>query len=58
MAYLWISEFSETTGDDVEAALKDLRKHNGAPLKGLVLDLAQQSGRRHWGPRSRCRTPS
>jgi carboxyl-terminal processing protease len=44
MAYLRISEFSETTGDDVEAALKDLRKHNGAPLKGLVLDLRNNPG--------------
>ncbi|HEX3847541.1 MAG TPA: S41 family peptidase [Steroidobacteraceae bacterium] len=44
MAYLRISQFSETTGDDVEAALKDLRKRNGTPLKGLVLDLRNNPG--------------
>ena len=44
MGYVRISEFSETTGDDLEAALKDLRKHNGAPLKGLVLDLRNNPG--------------
>jgi carboxyl-terminal processing protease len=44
MGYVRISQFSETTGDDVEAALKDLRKHNGAALKGLVLDLRNNPG--------------
>jgi carboxyl-terminal processing protease len=44
MGYLRISQFSETTGDDLEAALKDLRKHNGGPLKGLVLDLRNNPG--------------
>ena len=44
MGYVRISEFSESTGDDLEAALKDLRKHNGAPLKGLVLDLRNNPG--------------
>jgi carboxyl-terminal processing protease len=44
MGYVRISEFSETTGDDLESALKDLRKHNGAPLKGLVLDLRNNPG--------------
>jgi carboxyl-terminal processing protease len=44
MAYLRISQFSETTGDDVEAALKDLRKRNAAALKGLVLDLRNNPG--------------
>src|SRR5450432_1295174 len=29
MGYVRISQFSETTGDDLESALKDLRKHNG-----------------------------
>jgi carboxyl-terminal processing protease len=43
-AYLRISQFSETTGDDLNAAIKDLRKHNGAPLKGLVLDLRDNPG--------------
>jgi carboxyl-terminal processing protease len=42
--YARISEFSETTGDDLNAALKDLRKRNGAPLKGLVLDLRDNPG--------------
>src|SRR5471030_971056 len=44
MGYVLISQFSETTGDDLEAALKDLRKRNGAPLKGLVLDLRNNPG--------------
>jgi len=43
-AYVRISQFSETTGDDLNASLKDLRKHNGAPLKGLVLDLRDNPG--------------
>ncbi len=43
-AYVRISQFSETTGDDLNGALKDLRKHNGAPLKGLVLDLRDNPG--------------
>ncbi len=42
--YARISQFSETTGDDLTAALKDLRKHNGTPLKGLVLDLRDNPG--------------
>jgi carboxyl-terminal processing protease len=44
MGYVRISQFSETTGDDLEAALKDLRKRNAAPLKGLVLDLRNNPG--------------
>jgi carboxyl-terminal processing protease len=44
LAYLRISQFSETTGDDLNTTLKDLRKHNGAPLKGLVLDLRDNPG--------------
>ena len=45
MGYVRISQFSETTGDDLEAALKDLRKRNGgAALKGLVLDLRNNPG--------------
>jgi carboxyl-terminal processing protease len=44
MGYVRISQFSETTGDDLEAALKALRKRNGAPLKGLVLDLRNNPG--------------
>ena len=44
MGYARISQFSETTGDDLDAALKDLRKRNGAALKGLVLDLRNNPG--------------
>ena len=44
MGYLRISQFSETTGDDVDTALKDLRKRNGSALKGLVLDLRNNPG--------------
>jgi carboxyl-terminal processing protease len=42
--YARISQFSETTGDDLTAALKDLRKRNGAPLEGLVLDMRDNPG--------------
>jgi carboxyl-terminal processing protease len=44
MGYVRISQFSETTGDDMNAALKDLRKRNGAALKGLVLDMRNNPG--------------
>jgi len=44
IGYVRISQFSETTGDDLDAALKDLRKPNGTPLKGLVLDLRNNPG--------------
>jgi carboxyl-terminal processing protease len=43
-AYVRISQFSETTGDDLNASMKDLRKRNGAPLKGLVLDMRDNPG--------------
>jgi len=43
-AYVRISQFSETTSDDLNAAMKDMRKHNGAPLKGLVLDMRDNPG--------------
>jgi carboxyl-terminal processing protease len=42
--YVRISQFSETTGDDFNAALKDLRKRNNAPLMGLVLDMRDNPG--------------
>jgi len=42
--YVRIAEFSETTGDDMEKALADLRKRNGKPLKGLVLDMRNNPG--------------
>ncbi|MEP6547892.1 MAG: S41 family peptidase [Gammaproteobacteria bacterium] len=44
LGYVRISQFSETTGDDLEAEIKDLRKRNGTPLKGLVLDLRNNPG--------------
>jgi carboxyl-terminal processing protease len=44
MGYVRVSQFSETTGDDLDVALKDLRKRNGAALKGLVLDLRNNPG--------------
>jgi carboxyl-terminal processing protease len=42
--YLRIAEFSETTGEDVVKAMRELRKHNGTALKGLVLDLRNNPG--------------
>jgi carboxyl-terminal processing protease len=44
LGYVRISQFSETTGDDLGAALKDLRKRNGAELAGLVLDMRDNPG--------------
>ncbi|HMK86598.1 MAG TPA: S41 family peptidase [Steroidobacteraceae bacterium] len=42
--YVRIAQFSETTGEELTRALKELRKDNGAPLKGLVLDLRNNPG--------------
>ncbi len=42
--YVRIAQFSETTGDELTNALRSLRKTNGAPLKGLVLDLRNNPG--------------
>jgi len=42
--YVRISQFSETTGDEMGSALKVLRKLNGAELKGLVLDMRDNPG--------------
>jgi carboxyl-terminal processing protease len=42
--YVRISEFSETTGKELDVALAALRKTNRAPLKGLVLDLRNNPG--------------
>jgi len=42
--YVRIAQFSETTGKELNAALKALRTKNGAPLKGLVLDLRNNPG--------------
>jgi carboxyl-terminal processing protease len=42
--YVRISQFSETTADELTDALRVLRKSNGAALKGLVLDLRNNPG--------------
>jgi carboxyl-terminal processing protease len=42
--YVRIAEFSETTGQELDAALADLHKKNRTPLKGLVLDLRNNPG--------------
>ena len=42
--YVRIAEFSETTGQELDAALADLHKKNHVPLKGLVLDLRNNPG--------------
>ena len=44
VGYVRIAQFSETTGDELIAALRALRKSNGAPLKGLVLDMRNNPG--------------
>jgi carboxyl-terminal processing protease len=42
--YLRISQFSETTGPDVGAALRELQQQAGGTLRGLVLDLRNNPG--------------
>jgi carboxyl-terminal processing protease len=42
--YVRIAQFTETTGEELSKALASLRKSNGAPLKGLVLDLRNNPG--------------
>jgi carboxyl-terminal processing protease len=42
--YVRIAQFSETTGTELDAAIKALAKRNGSPLKGLVLDLRDNPG--------------
>jgi carboxyl-terminal processing protease len=42
--YVRIAQFTETTGEEVTKALRGLRKSNGAPLKGLVLDMRNNPG--------------
>jgi carboxyl-terminal processing protease len=44
IGYAKISHFSETTTPDLEHALAALVKRNGAPLRGLVLDLRNNPG--------------
>ena len=44
IGYLRISQFSDTTGADVEAALLSLEEQAGGSLRGLVLDLRNNPG--------------
>lgn len=44
VGYVRISHFSETTTSDLERSLASLKKKNGAPLSGLVLDLRNNPG--------------
>jgi carboxyl-terminal processing protease len=44
VGYVRISHFSETTTSDLERSLASLKKKNGAPLNGLVLDLRNNPG--------------
>lgn len=42
--YLRITQFQVNTGSEVAKALGNLRKENGAPLRGLVMDLRNNPG--------------
>jgi carboxyl-terminal processing protease len=42
--YLRISQFSETTGPDTQAAVRALEREAGGRLRGLVLDLRNNPG--------------
>jgi carboxyl-terminal processing protease len=42
--YLRISQFSETTGPDTDAAIRALEREAGGKLRGLVLDLRNNPG--------------
>ena len=42
--YLRISQFSETTGPDTQAAIRALEQQAGGRLRGLVLDLRNNPG--------------
>ena len=42
--FVRITQFQEHTGENLAAALADLRKQNKAPLQGLVLDLRNDPG--------------
>ncbi len=44
IGYLRISQFSETTGADTEAAVRALEEQAGGRLRGLVLDLRNNPG--------------
>jgi carboxyl-terminal processing protease len=43
-AYVRISHFTDTTGDDLQGALRDLERRAGRPLAGLVMDLRNNPG--------------
>ena len=42
--YIRITQFQERTGEETALAIKDLGRINGAPLKGIVLDLRNNPG--------------
>jgi len=42
--YVRVTQFQERTSGDTEQALEALRKENGGPLRGLVLDLRNNPG--------------
>jgi carboxyl-terminal processing protease len=42
--YVRIEEFSDTTPDEVTAAISNLQRNNGGGLRGLVLDLRDNPG--------------
>ncbi|WP_432821056.1 S41 family peptidase [Trichloromonas sp.] len=42
--YVRLAQFQERSSDELQAALKKLRKENGGSLKGLVLDLRNNPG--------------
>lgn len=44
LGYVRITHFSDTTTRDVERALRELKKQNGAPLQAMVLDLRNNPG--------------
>jgi carboxyl-terminal processing protease len=44
IGYLRISQFSDTTGTDTEAAVRALEEQAGGRLRGLVLDLRNNPG--------------
>jgi carboxyl-terminal processing protease len=44
IGYVRITHFSETTAPDLERSLANLKKKNGGPLQGLVLDLRNNPG--------------
>ncbi|HEX2830363.1 MAG TPA: S41 family peptidase [Burkholderiales bacterium] len=43
-AYFRVSQFQEQTGESLARALETLFKQNGAPMKGIVLDLRNDPG--------------